>query len=86
MEQQVVESVKVSYDVITELAGHQSNQNVDLVTAAKDIFRHVKEKAMQVAVNGAFKTFQTMDELQDILTDATHSKYSIRLYDEDYQG
>jgi len=78
----VNQSVLVDYDVVSEIAGHQSNQKVKLVEAANDIFSKVKEKSMQVAVKGEFISFTSIDELQEKLADAMTGGYSIRVYDE----
>jgi len=78
--------LKVDYDVVSEIAGHQSNKGVVIVDAAKDIFTRVKEKAMQCAVRGEFIQFDTIGELQEKLSGAAESGFSIRCYDEDLGG
>ena len=75
-------NVKVDYDVVSEIAGHQPNKGVDVVEAAKDIFGKVKEKAMQCAVNAEFIQFDTVAELQRKLEGAAKDGYSIRIFDE----
>ncbi len=79
-------NVLVDYNVVSELAGHQENKGVQLIEAAKDIFSKVKEKGMQCAVKGVFKTFKSVDDLMDILMDAVHNNYRISVYDEDLGG
>jgi len=80
------QEVKIDYDVVSEIAGHQPNRGVQLVEAARDIFHKVKEKAMQVAVKGEFITFNTIEELQSRLTTAAKDGFSIRVYDENIGG
>lgn len=77
---------KIDYDVVSEIAGHQPNKGVVLVEAAKDIFTKVKEKAMQCAVKGEFIQFETIDELQEKLSNAADKGFSIRCYDENIGG
>ena len=74
--------MKIDYDVVTEMAGHQENRGVQLMTAATDIFSKTKEKAMQVAVQGSFIQFNTVDELSSKLFDAAKSGFSIKVYDQ----
>jgi len=81
-EQKMSEEVKVDYDVVSEIAGHQPNKQVCLVEAAKDIFEKVKNKAMQCAVKGEFIQFTDVEELKGKLTNAVRSGYSIKVYDE----
>jgi hypothetical protein len=83
---QMEENLKVSYDVVSEFAGHQPNKDVLLVEAAKDIFNKVKEKAMQCAVRGEFIEFDTIQELESELKTAVISGYSIRVHDENIGG
>ena len=78
--------VKVDYDVVSEIAGHQPNKQVAIVEATKDIFAKVKEKAMQCAVKGDFIQFDTVQELEDKLKVAVTKGYSIRIYDENIGG
>jgi len=78
--------MKCDYDVVSEIAGHQPNRQVELVEAAKDIFAKVKEKAMQCAVKGEFIQFDTVQELEDKLQVAVVKGYSIRCYDENIGG
>ena len=59
---------------------------MELVKAAKDIFTHVKEKAMQCAIKGDFIQFDTIDELQQKLLLAAKNGFSIRVYDENRGG
>lgn len=80
------QDVKVSYDVVSEIAGHQPNRDVQLVEAAKDIFGKVKEKAMQCAVKGEFIEFDTINELEEKLKYAVMEGYSIRIFDENISG
>ncbi len=72
----------VSYDVVSEIAGHQPNKEVPLVEAARDIFAKVKEKAMECSMNGEFIMFQTVDELQNKLREAVKHGYSIKIFDQ----
>jgi hypothetical protein len=78
--------VEIDYNIVSEIAGHKSNTKVKMKDAAKDIYKHVKEKAMQLAVNGTFKTFSTIDELENVLSTAIGSNYNISVYDEDFGG
>ena len=80
------ENILVDYDVTSQFAGHQANKGVQLAEAAKDIFKKVKEKSMQVAMKGFFIEFDTLDDLATKLKDAVGSGYSIRVYDEDIGG
>jgi hypothetical protein len=77
-----MENIKIDYDVVTEMAGHQENRGVELVEAVKDIFFRAKEKAMEVAVKGNFIQFDTVDELSKKLVDAATSGFSIKVYDQ----
>jgi len=87
MTKQVVEEeYLVNYDVVTQFSGHQPNKGVKLVEAAKDIFRRVKETAMQCAIKGEFIEFNTVDELQKKLQNAVVSGFSIRVHDENIGG
>ena len=88
MEQELVNrsEVLVDYDVVSDIAGHQPNKQVPLLEAAKDIFSKVKEKAMQCAVKGNFVSFNSVNELQNILENAVKSGFSIRCYDENIGG
>jgi len=72
----------VNYDVVSEIAGHQSNTGVKLVDAAKDIFTRCKEKSMQCAVKGDFIEFDSVNELQSKLSDAVKKGFNIRIFDE----
>lgn len=74
--------VLIDYDIVSEIAGHQSNKGVKLAEAAKEIFSKVKEKSMQVAVKGEFITFNNVAELEKKLTTAMGDGYSIRIFDE----
>ena len=76
----------VDYDVVSEFAGHQSNKGVKVADAARDIFKRVKEKSMQMAVNGMFKTFDSVEELENILVSSISNHFSIRVFDEDFAG
>lgn len=76
------QEVLIDYDVVSEIAGHQSNQKVKLVEAANDIFSKVKEKSMQVAVKGEFISFATVDELEEKLSKASFEGLSICVFDE----
>jgi len=78
--------VLVSYSINSEIAGDKRNVNVPLVEAAKDIFKHVKEKAMQCAIKGEFIQFSTIKELQEKLTMAAQRGFTIHCYDEDLGG
>ena len=46
----------------------------------------VKNKAMQCAVKGEFIEFDTVEELQDKLTDAAEHGFSIRVFDVNVGG
>jgi hypothetical protein len=76
----------INYDVVSEIAGHQSNKGVEVVTAAEDIFGKVKNKGMQCAVKGEFKEFDSVEELTGILTEAGDAEYSIRVFDVNIGG
>jgi len=76
----------VNYDVVSEIAGHQSNKGVELVDAAKDIFARCKEKSMQCALKGDFIQFDNVEELQNKLADAVKKGFSIKCFDENIGG
>ena len=76
-----MEEKTINYDVVSEMAGHQSNKGVKLSEAAKDIFSKVKEKSMQCAVAGEFISFSSIDELQRKLG-SVGNNVSIRIFDE----
>jgi len=78
--------IKITYDKNSEFAGHQHNESVSIVDAVKDIFHEVKENAMQLAVGGAFKEFNTLSELRDVLEKAHDEGGRIWLCDEDIGG
>lgn len=80
------EELKIDYDVTSEYLGHKENKAVRISEASKDIFAKVKTKAMQVAVKGTFITFDNIPELENKLSDAVRSGYSVRVYDEDIGG
>ena len=80
------QNVKVDYDVVSDIAGHQPNKQVELEMAATDIFAKVKNKAMEVAVKGDFQDFNTIEELEDILRQGVMKGYSIRVFDENIGG
>lgn len=73
---------KITYDVVSEFAGHQHNQDVELISASQDIYKHCKEDAMQLSVNGVFKQFNDVEQLQTILSDAMEADFSVRVFDE----
>jgi hypothetical protein len=77
----VDENQKIDYNVVSEFAGHQVNKGVNIVDAAKDIFKRTKENAMDVAVNGAFITFETVEQLQNELFNAAKGGFNISVYD-----
>jgi len=81
-----LDEMRIDYDVVSEFAGHKENRGVKMAEAAKDIFDKVKGKAMQAAVRGSFVSFDTVDELKQILGTAVREAYSIRIYDEDIGG
>lgn len=72
----------IDYDVVSEIAGHQSNKGVKIVEAAEDIFSKVKNKSMQLAIKGEFIQFKTVEELQDKLSATAGQGFSIRVFDE----
>ena len=76
----------VDYDVVSEFAGHQKNRQVAVIEAAEDIFKRVKEKAMQCAVKGEFIEFNTIAQLKEKLKNAVSGGYSIRVFDENVGG
>ena len=76
----------ITYDKNSEFAGHQHNENVNIVQAVEDIFKEVKENSMQLAVGGTFKEFTTLDELKDVLIDANNDNARIWLCDENIGG
>ena len=82
----MTKEILVSYNVVTKMAGHQPNKDVPILDAAKDIFRRVKENAMQCAVKGSFIEFKTVDDLVTQLKNAVKSGFSICCYDEDIGG
>ena len=78
--------IKLLNDVVSEIAGHTANKQVELVAASEDIFGKCKTKAMQCAVKGEFIEFDTIEELQEKLFNATEEGFSIRVYDENIGG
>ena len=78
----MTEDVKVTYDVVSDVAGHLTNTAVVLQNACDDIFSKVKEKSMQLAVGGTFVQFDDLSELKGELSRATTEGLSIRVYDE----
>ena len=72
----------INYDVVSEFAGHQSNKDVSLGDASKDIFYKVKEKSMEVAVKGQFIEFDTIDELKNKLASAAVEGITIKVFDQ----
>jgi len=80
------EEVLVNYSINSEVAGDKRNINVPLIEAAKDIFKHVKEKAMQCAIKGEFIQFGSVKELQEKLSMAAQRGFTIHCYDEDIGG
>ena len=84
--EQRYKDVKIDYDKVSEVAGHEANKGVCVVDAANDIFSSVKEKAMQLAIKGEFIEFSTVEQLQDKLAGAAQDGFSIRIYDEDIGG
>ena len=78
----MTEEIRINYEVVSEVAGHQSNNQVLMTEACEDIFSKVKEKSMQLAVGGTFVQFSDQKELSGELTRATTEGLSIRLYDE----
>lgn len=81
-----MEEMYVDYNVVSEFAGHQTNQKVKLADAARNIFKQVKEKSMQMAFGATFRSFDTIEELEELLKTAVKEKYAITIYDEDYAG
>jgi len=81
-----MDDVKITYDKNSEFAGHQHNENVNIVQAVEDIFKEVKENAMQLAVGGEFMEFDTMDSLKPILVKAHEDGARIWLCDENIGG
>ena len=77
-----MEEKRITYECVSEFAGHQTNQKVKVSEAAIDIFQKVKEKAMQCAIGGSFVNFDSIEELRGILTGAEADNVSIRIYDE----
>ena len=84
--QMTADEMKVSYDVVSEIAGHQPNREVPMANAIEDIFSKVKEKGMQCAVKGEFIQFSTVDDLKTKLADAVVEGFSIRVFDENIGG
>jgi len=78
--------VLINYSINSEIAGDKRNVGVPLIEAAKDIFKHVKEKAMQCAIKGEFIQFSCIEELQQKLSIAAQRGFTIHCYDEDLGG
>lgn len=78
--------ILVDYDVVHETAGHKKNRQVPMKMAAKDMYDLVKTKAMQVAVNSVFITFDKIEELETKLADAMKDGFNIRVHDENLGG
>lgn len=85
-EQKPEENIVVNYSINSEIAGDKRNTNVPILEAARDIFKHVKEKAMQCAIKGEFIQFDNVDELKEKLSFAVKSGFTIHCYDEDLGG
>lgn len=79
------EEIEVSYNVVHESAGHQKNKK-KLKEATKEMFDLVKTKAMQVAVNSVFITFDKIEELEEKLYIAAKDGFNITCYDENLGG
>lgn len=77
----MTEKNKISYEIVSETHGHLKKENIEIVSAAEDIFKHVKNKAMQASVKGEFIEFDTVDELASRLEDAAVNNFVIRVYD-----
>jgi len=77
----MVEDKKITYTVVSETAGHKTEVET-LPVAAENIFKLVRNKAMECAINGEFIRFGMVDELQEKLRDAVGSGYSINIFDE----
>jgi len=77
---------KINYRVVSEFAGDRTHENVPILEAAQDIFNLVKEKAMEVAVQGKFLVFETVGELVKMLETAAKGMASIKVYDANYGG
>jgi hypothetical protein len=72
----------VDYTIVHQYAGDVRHTGIELVNAAKDIFSHVKEKAMQCSIKGEFITFNTVEELANKLSTAMQEGFRIAVYDE----
>jgi len=81
-----MENILVDYSINSDIAGDKRNKGIPIIEAAKDIFKHVKEKAMQCAIKGDFIQFVSISELQEKLTIAVKNGWTIHCYDEDIGG
>ena len=82
----VDKNISITYDKNSEFAGHQHNADVNIVQATEDIFKEVKQNAMQLAVGGEFKEFNTLSELKKELINANNAGSRIWLCDENIGG
>ena len=80
------DEICITYDKNSEFAGHQHNENVNIVQAAEEIFKEVKENAMQLTVAGEFMEFDSLDSLKPILLRAHEEGGRIWLCDENIGG
>jgi hypothetical protein len=78
--------VKIDYDVVHAVAGHEEKRNVAIVEAAQDLFEKSKEKAMQVSVAGHFIHFDTVEQLVGRLGEAAENQERIGVYDQNHGG
>lgn len=86
MKQPIDKEMKINYDVVHEIAGHQEHRGVSLIEAAKDIFQKCKEKAMECSIKGTFITFDTIEQLEVKLAEGASNGFRIAIYDEDFGG
>lgn len=72
----------ISYDVVHDVLGHQENKNVPVQKAAENIFKMIREKAMECSINGVFVSVETVKELENKLTIAAQENKRVSIHDE----
>ena len=72
----------IDFNVVSPILGHQINKGVNIVQAARDIFKRVRTQGMQCAVKGDFIQFDTVEELQSKLEIVAKDGFNICVFDE----
>jgi len=74
--------ITINYDVVHDVLGHQENTNVPVTKAAENIFKLIREKAMECSINGVFVSVETVKDLEDKLTVAAKENKRVSIHDE----